>query len=83
MVILVASTQMSLYGSGQTISKDRFQVSKGLNVFFYNDEAVSNEFAEFGMIKCSDIEEPVKYMSGFDPMKLKLVICKKSKDLKA
>jgi hypothetical protein len=78
MVFVLASTQMSLYGSGKMISKNRFQVSKGLKVFFYDDKSVSNEFAGFGLIKCSDIEEPVKYMSGFDPMKLKLVICKKS-----
>ena len=77
MVFVVASTQMSMYGSGRYISKDRYAVSEGLNVFFYNDQAVTEEFADFGLISSSDIEEPVKYMSGYDPMKLKLVVCKK------
>lgn len=77
MVFVVASTQMSMYGSGKMISRNRYRISEGLNVYFYDDEAVSNEFAEFGSIKYSDIEEPVKYMSGYDPMKLKLVICQK------
>lgn len=77
MVFTVASTQMNMYGSGKAISKDRFRISKGLNVFFYDDKAVSNEFSPFGLVQCSDIEEPVKYMSGYDAMKLKLVICKK------
>ena len=77
MVFVVASTQMSMYGNGKNISKDRFRISKGLNVFFYDDKAVSDEFSGFGLIKCSDLEEPVKYMSGLDPMRLKLVVCKK------
>lgn len=77
MVFVIASTQMKMYGSGTYISKDRYAVSEGLNVFFYNDQAVADEFTEFGLIRCSDIEEPVKYMSGYDPMKLKLVVCKK------
>lgn len=79
MVFVVASTQMNLYGSGRYISRDRYEVSKGLNVFFYNDQSVLNEFSPFGLISCSDFEEPVKFMRGQDPMKLKLVMCKKSK----
>lgn len=77
MVFVVASTHMSMYGSGRYISKDRYAISNGLNVFFYNDQAVIDEFTDFGLINCIDIEEPVKYMSGYDPMKLKLVVCKK------
>ena len=79
MVFVVASIQMSMYGSGRYISTDRYAISEGLNVFFYDDQSVKDEFSGFGLIKCSDIEEPVKYMSGFDPMKLKLVVCKKAK----
>ncbi|HEY3372849.1 MAG TPA: class I SAM-dependent methyltransferase [Prolixibacteraceae bacterium] len=79
MVFVVASTWMNMYGTGKNISKDRFEVSKGLNVFFYHDKAVSAEFSNFGLISCSDIDEPVKYMRGYEPMKLKLVICQKRK----
>ena len=79
MVFVVASTHMSMYGSGRYISKDRYAISEGLNVFFYNDQAITDEFSGFGLITHSDIEEPVKYMSGSDPMKLKLVVCKKAK----
>ena len=79
MVFVVASTHMSMYGSGRYISKDRYAISEGLNVFFYNDQAITDEFSGFGLITCDDIEEPVKYTSGSDPMKLKLVVCKKAK----
>lgn len=79
MVFVVASTKMSMYGTGQYISRDRYEISKGLNVFFYDDKAVAKEFSAFGMISCTDIEEPVKYISGYESMKLKMVVCRKTK----
>jgi hypothetical protein len=33
-----------------------------------------DEFSDFGIIECKDIEEPVKFMEGAEPVKLKLVI---------
>lgn len=77
MVFVVASTQMSMYGSGQYLSNDRYRISEGLNVFFYDDKSVSNEFSEFGLISCTDIEEPIKYTRRYEAMKLKMVVCQK------
>jgi SAM-dependent methyltransferase len=77
MVFSVASKQMSLFGDGKYLSKDRYMVSKGLNVFFYDHGSVVKEFADFGIIEYRDIEEPIKYMTGYDPVKLILVICQK------
>ena len=77
MIFVVTSKQNSLYGSGKYLSKDRFEIAKGLRVFFYDPESVSKEFSDFGLIECTDIEEPVKFMEGEEPVKLKLVICKK------
>jgi len=77
MIFVVASKQTSMYGSGRFLSKDRFEVSKGLKVFFYDSESVLKEFSDFGLTNFEDIEEPIKFMEGQDPMKLKLVICKK------
>jgi hypothetical protein len=36
-----------------------------------------DEFSNFGIIECKDIEEPVEFIEGTEPVKLKLVICKK------
>jgi hypothetical protein len=73
----VATTQMSMYGSGKYLSKDRYRISKGLNVFFYDDASVSKEFSEFGLMTQYNVLEPVKFNSGYDPMPLKFVLCKK------
>ncbi len=77
MVFILASKQTSLYGNGKFLSKDRYELSKGLKVYFYDSDSVLKEFSDFEMIVCNDIEEPVKFMKGEEPVKLKFVVCKK------
>jgi SAM-dependent methyltransferase len=78
MIFVIASKQTSIYGIGKYLSKDRFEVTKGLKVFFYDSESVLKEFSNFGLTDCEDIEEPIKFMERQDPIKLKFVICKKN-----
>lgn len=68
---------MSMYGNGRYLSKDRYEISKGLKGYFYDDESVSKEFPEVGLIKCIDIEVPIKYREGEEPISLKFIECKK------
>jgi SAM-dependent methyltransferase len=77
MIFTIASNHNSLYGKGKELSRNRFEIAKGLKVYFYDDDSVLDEFEEFGLIECTDLEEPVKFMEGEDPVKLKFVICKK------
>ena len=77
MIFTVASNSNSLYGKGKKISRNRYEIAKGLKVYFYDNDSVLKEFEEFGMIECIDFEEPVKFMDGEEPIKLKFVICKK------
>jgi SAM-dependent methyltransferase len=79
MVFIVATKESGLYGIGKILSKDRFEISKGLKVFFYDTDSVKNEFMRFGLIECTDIEEPVKFMEGEEPIRLKYVICRKKR----
>lgn len=78
MVFTVAPKESGLYGMGKILSKDRFEIAKGLKVFFYDSESVKREFARFGLIECKDIEEPVKFMEREEPVRLKFVICRKN-----
>ncbi|HEY4786211.1 MAG TPA: class I SAM-dependent methyltransferase [Bacteroidales bacterium] len=77
MIFVVATKKLNMYGTGKYLSKDRYEISKGLRVYFYDDNSVKNEFINYGLIKCIDIEEPIKFMEGQESMKLKLIICKK------
>jgi SAM-dependent methyltransferase len=78
MIFVLATKKLSMYGSGKFLSKDRYEISKGLKVFFYDDLSVSKEFSEFGLSQFYDIAEPVKFVKGYDPMPLKFVLCRKN-----
>lgn len=77
MLFIVASKEMSLYGSGKLLSKDRYEISKGLKVYFYDNIGVAKEFSDFGIVECKEIEEPIKYVEGQEPIKLIRIICRK------
>jgi SAM-dependent methyltransferase len=78
MIFVAASKNTGLYGHGRCISKDRFEIARGLKAYFYDNDTILKEFSDFGMVKCSDIEEPVKFMEGEEPVKLKLITCRKA-----
>lgn len=77
MIFVVATTDNGLYGSGIHISRNRYEIAKGLQVYFYDSESVVKEFSDFGIIECNDIGEPVKFMEGQEPVKLKYIVCRK------
>lgn len=77
MIFVVACKQTNLYGRGRYLSKDRFEISKGLKVFFFDAESIAREFKNLGLIEFKNIEEPVKFMEGEDPVKMIFVVCKK------
>ena len=77
MIFVVATKQMSLFGNGKYLSKDRYRISNGLEVFFYDDASITKEFSGFGMLRHCNIFEPIKFAAGFDPMPMEMIICRK------
>lgn len=77
MVFTVASKQMSYYGTGRALSKDRFRIMNGLNVYFYDTIALQKEFDGLGPVEIKALDEPIKFMTGQEPLKLLLVISRK------
>lgn len=77
MVFTVVSKQANSFGEGNKLSKNRFRISNGLSVYFYDSVSVKKEFADFGLMEFKNFEEPIKFMDGQDPFKCILMICKK------
>jgi len=77
MIFVVASVQNSMNGTGRYLSKDRFMISKGLKVFFYDNESVEKEFRPYGLMSYVDIDEPVKFIARQEPIKMISITCKK------
>ena len=78
MIFTIVSTESDMYGKGRKLSKDRYEIDKGLKVFFYDSEALVSEFTPFGIFEWSDIDEPVKFNTGYPPIKCRLVVCRKT-----
>jgi SAM-dependent methyltransferase len=77
MIFVIVSTNAEIYGIGTQLSKNRFEVEKGLNVYFYNSLAIENEFGGFGLTNYYEFEEPIKYEKGLEPLKCYYVRCVK------
>lgn len=77
MIFVVISTETSIYGEGTCVSKNRYRLQNGLKVYFYNKSSINKEFEKYGIIKCLEIDEPIKYMVGEAPLKFFLIVCKK------
>jgi len=76
--ITVSKGYTKLYENGKPVSKDRFRIQNGLDVFFYDPETIVKEFGRFGLVEYTEIEEPVKHMPNEEPIKCWMVVCRKS-----
>jgi 2-polyprenyl-3-methyl-5-hydroxy-6-metoxy-1,4-benzoquinol methylase len=77
MIFTLASEKTAMYGQGKKLSKNRYEIMKGLNVFFYNPDAVKREFGKYGLVDFFEIDEPIKNMVNEPPLKLIYVKCKR------
>ena len=76
--VVVSKGYTKLYENGKRISKDRFRMQNGLEVFFYGSESVKKEFGPFDLAEFREIEEPVKHMPTEEPMRFWMVVCRKA-----
>jgi 2-polyprenyl-3-methyl-5-hydroxy-6-metoxy-1,4-benzoquinol methylase len=77
MIFTVVSKKASMFGNGKQLSKDRFEIMDGLNVFFYDSDSVKREFGQFGLEEFLEIDEPIKHMENVPPLKCLLIKCQK------
>jgi SAM-dependent methyltransferase len=78
MVFTAVSKKAPMYGTGKQLSKDRFETMKGVRIFFYDYGSVRREFNKYGLIECSEIDEPNKDMKDKPPISFVYIKCKKA-----
>ncbi|MNJ85792.1 Methyltransferase domain protein [compost metagenome] len=71
MVFTVVSKEAPTYGTGKLIGKDRYEQFGGVNMFFYDEESIQEEFGKAGLIAIKKIEENYPFH---------LIICQKQRD---
>ena len=80
MIFIITPKMADLFGRGRYLSKDRFEIEPGLKVFFYDSDSIVREFSPFGLVEFREIEEPVKFMIGVDPLRFYFVVCRKGEN---
>jgi SAM-dependent methyltransferase len=75
MFFVVVSKKENMFGKGKKLSKNRYEIGKGLNVYFYDELTIKQEFNDFGLISIEEIDEPIKYMEKEPPLKCFLIKC--------
>lgn len=81
MIFTMASKKASLPENIRSLSKDRYEIQKGLNVYLYDFESVKHEFKNFGLVEYFEIDEPIKHLKNEPPLKLLYVKCSKPNSL--
>jgi len=77
MFFVVVSKKANMFGDGKKLSKDRFNIQNGLEVFFYDEQSVKQEFNSFGLISFEEIDEPIKHMENEPPLKCFIIKCQR------
>lgn len=57
MIFSVVSKKAETYGTGKYISKDRYAHFGGVNLYFYDEDSIQNEFGKFGLENIQEITE--------------------------
>ncbi|MCF8359483.1 MAG: class I SAM-dependent methyltransferase [Prolixibacteraceae bacterium] len=77
MVFAVIAIESPLFKTGRKIGKNRKRLYNELNVFFYDNQSIEQEFSGIGLSEYHDMDEPVKFLPDKPVMKFKYIICKK------
>lgn len=57
MIFTVITKEAHTYGQGKLISKDRYEIFDGVQMFFYDKASVREEFGQFGLFEIAELDE--------------------------
>lgn len=58
MVFTAITKDAGTYGVGEKLSTDRYRTKDGVNLYFYDNHSIKEEFREVGLMEATKIEEP-------------------------
>lgn len=71
MVFTAITKKAQTYGQGTQISKDRFELFGGIQIFFYDEKTLQEEFGNVGLFEVTEVKE--------NDYPFYLIKCKKTK----
>ena len=77
MIFVTISKKAPMYGKGKLISKERFETTHGVQLFFYDADSIQEEFGKYGLVEVAEIEEPNKQVQHGAALPFLVITCKK------
>lgn len=68
MVFVAITKEAHTYGQGKRISKDRYEIFEGVQMYFYDKDAVHEEFDAYGLVEIIEITESFPFF---------MIVCRK------
>lgn len=75
MVFTTITKHASTYGVGEKLGKDLFKTKDGVELFFYDEESIKEEFGRFGLVEATIVEES---SNGKPATKFWKIVCRKA-----
>ncbi len=57
MVFVVLSKKADSYGRGRCVSKDQYEIYRGIKMYLYDEESIQEEFSDYGLSSIEEINE--------------------------
>ncbi|MDV4150692.1 class I SAM-dependent methyltransferase [Clostridium sp. AL.422] len=77
MIFTTVSNKSPMFGKGKKIDENCYETMKDLRIFFYNSEAIQKDFANYGYIEFSEVNEIDEDNKKKPPMNFLMIKCKK------
>lgn len=75
MVFTTITKHASTYGVGEKLGKDLFKTQDDVELFFYDEASIKEEFGRFGLVEATVVE---KSSTGKSATKFWKIVCRKA-----
>lgn len=77
MIFTTVSKKAPMYGMGVQLDTDYFEIMDRVKMFFYDADSIQQDFANYGLVEISEIDEPGKNIKNKPSLNFLIVKCKK------
>ena len=78
MVFTAITKDASTYGVGEQLGRDRYRTKDGVNLYFYDNDSIKEEFGAFGLVESTKIDEGAE---GKPVTRFWKIVCKRDNTL--
>lgn len=57
MIFVAISKEAPTYGTGKQLSKDRYEIFEGVQMYFYDEDAIQSAFGDYGLLDTMKVQE--------------------------